>query len=147
MSTRGLLSFRFKGQNYVTYNHCDSYPKALGSWVCRFAEEHLNSPASITTFGQKIQTLSWVDYPGDQGATALQGRELLEGIVKGEVLRVARNNQAFSLCHDCEFAYILDLDAGLLEFWDLLDGNRLEVFPLVSLTTCAVDRMEWSRRH
>ena len=35
MSTRGLLSFRFRGQDYVTYNHHDSYPKGLGAWVAR----------------------------------------------------------------------------------------------------------------
>jgi len=35
-----LLSFRFNGQDYVTYNHSDSYPKALGAWICRFAQEH-----------------------------------------------------------------------------------------------------------
>jgi hypothetical protein len=53
MSTRGLLSFRFNGQDYVTCNHSDSDPKALGSWICQFAQEHLNSEAAIETFGRK----------------------------------------------------------------------------------------------
>ena len=46
---------------------------------------------------------------------------------------------------DCEFAYLLDLDAGLTEFWDLVEGGQVEVFPLASLGTCAVDVMECAR--
>jgi hypothetical protein len=147
MSTRGLLSFRFNGQDYVTYNHSDSYPKALGSWICQFAQEHLNSEAAIETFGRKIQALVWVDDAKDRGAARLQGRELLEAIAQGLVRRVAWRNQAFRLCLDCEFAYILDLDAGVLEFWDLTEGDRVEAFALATLTTCAVDVMECARRH
>jgi hypothetical protein len=147
VSTRGLLSFRFKGQDYVTYNHCDSYPEALGAWVCRFAQEHLDSEAAIEQFGLKIQALEWVDDSRDWRTTRLQGKELLEAIVKGEVRRVSRNNRAFRLCLDCEFAYVLDLDAGVMQFWDLVEGERLEEFSLVSLTTCAVAVMECARCH
>jgi len=42
VSTRGLLAFRFEGQDYVTYNYSDSYPRALGTEIVKFAQEHLN---------------------------------------------------------------------------------------------------------
>lgn len=147
MSTRGLLSFRFNGQDYVTYNHSDSYPKALGAWICRFAQEHLDSQASIDAFGQRIQALEWVEGDRDREASRLQGRDLLEALANGKVRRVARDNRAFTHSMDCEFAYILDLDAGLMEFRDLVDGGKVETFSLVSLTMCAVDVMECARRH
>jgi len=147
VSTRGLLSFRFNGQDYVTYNHSDSYPKGLGAWVCAFAQEHLGSETAIEAFGHRIQALQWVDNPRDRTATRLQGRDLLEAIARGEVQRVPRNNRAFELCLDCEFAYILDLDAGQMEFWDLVEGERAASFPLEWLTPLAVDIMECERRH
>lgn len=147
MSTRGLLSFRFNGQDYVTYNHSDSYPKGPGAWICRFAQKHLNSESAMGSFGRKVQAVEWVDGFGDREACRLQGLELLEAIGNGEVRRVARNNQAFSLCGDCEFACILDLDAGRMEFWDLVEGDRVVTFPLLSLSTCAVDVMECALKH
>ena len=147
MSTRGLLSFHFQGQNYVTYNHSDSYPKALGAWICLFAQEHLNSKASIKSFGQKLQALEWVDGFGQRDTAQLQGGALLEAIAKGKVQRIARDNRAFRLCMDCEFAYILDLDKDVMEFWDLVAGEQVETFTLDSLSLCAVDVMECERRH
>jgi len=147
LSTRGLLSFRFKGQDYVTYNHSDSYPKALGAGICLFAQEHLNSKASIETFGQRLQALEWVDGFRKPDTTHLQGGALLQAIAKGEVQRIARDNRAFRLCLDCEFAYILDLDEDVMEFWDLVAGERVETFALDSLSPCAVDVMECERRH
>jgi len=147
LSTRGLLSFRFNGQDYVTYNHWDSYPKALGTWICRFAQEHLRSDLARKSFGQKIQALEWVEGFGNSEATRLQGRELLEAIAKDEVRQVTRNNQAFRTFLDCEFAYVLDLDAGLMEFWNLVEGGQVEAFPLVPISTFAVDVMECARRH
>ena len=72
---------------------------------------------------------------------------MLEGIAKGEVRRIARDNRAFRLCIDCEFAYILDLDEDVMEFWDLIAGECVKTFPLDSLSPCAVDIMECERRH
>jgi hypothetical protein len=142
-----LLSFRFEGQDYVTYNHCDSYPKALGTSICLFAQEHLNSKAALESFGQKLQALEWVDGFRKGETTQVQGGALLEAIAKGAVRRIARDNRAFRLCLDCEFAYILDLDEDVMEFWDLVAGERVETFTLGSLSLCAVDVMECERRH
>ncbi|MGA2083659.1 MAG: hypothetical protein ABSH53_24080 [Holophaga sp.] len=144
MSTRGLLVFRFHGRDYVTYNHHDSYPKGLGAWVVRFAELFLTSEAAIEAFGRKIEALEWVDDFRNRAVTRLQGRDLLAGIVRGEVRRVARENHLFTFGGDREFAYVLDLDAGILEFWDLPD--RVRTYPLYHLSSCAVDVMECERR-
>jgi hypothetical protein len=111
MSTRGLLAFRFEGLDYVTYNHSDSFPRALGRRIVHFAQERLN------------------------------GRE---AIAAGKVSRIVHGRQLFRTCLDCEFAYILDLDAGVLEFWEL--PERAESFPLDSISVCAVDVMESGRR-
>ncbi|BDU71341.1 hypothetical protein [Mesoterricola silvestris] len=147
MSTRGLLAFCFNGRHYVTYNHSDSYPKGLGAGVCRFAAAHLHSPSAIEAFGRKLEALEWVDNARDGEATRLQGGELLAAIAQGEVRRVARENLAFTLGGDREFAYILDLDQGRMEFWDLFDGGQAATFDLETLSSCAVDVMECERRH
>lgn len=147
MSTRGLMSFRFEGQDYVTYNQSDSYPKALGARICLFAQENLNTKAAIDSFGQKLKALEWVDGFRKRDTTQPQGGALLEAIAKGEVRRIARDNRAFRLCLDCEFAYILDLDEDVMEFWDLIAGECVETFSLGSRSLCAVDTMECERRH
>ncbi|KAI9769921.1 MAG: hypothetical protein M1840_003630 [Geoglossum simile] len=33
MGTRGFYIYRYKGRYYVYYNHWDSYPEGLGSWI------------------------------------------------------------------------------------------------------------------
>lgn len=35
MGTRGFYVFRFRGKYYVYYNHWDSYPQGLGTWIVR----------------------------------------------------------------------------------------------------------------
>jgi hypothetical protein len=133
MSLRGLLSFRFMGQDYVTYNRWDSQPKDLGAWIAGFAREHLNGEAAIIAFGQKIAALEWVPRvrAGRSFCGQPRGGDLLAGIAKGEVRRLIKEGDFRGLCLDCQFAYILDLDEGVLEFWDL--SERIKAFPLVNL--------------
>jgi hypothetical protein len=144
MSTRGLLAFRFEGLDYVTYNHSDSYPKGLGRGIVHFAQEHLRGRDSIQAFGRKLAALEWLTQPRDTSAGTPQGAELLEAIATGRVRRVVHDPQLSRTCLGCEFAYILDLDAEVLEFWDL--PERAETFPLGSICSCAVGVMECERR-
>ena len=144
MSTRGLLAFRFEGLDYVTYNHSDSYPRALGRGIVHFAEEHLKGREAIRAFGRKLAALEWLSQPRDARSGCPQGAELLEAIAAGKVSRIVHDSQRFRTCMDCEFAYILDLDAGVLEFWDL--PERAESFPLAAISACAVGGMESGRR-
>jgi hypothetical protein len=144
MSTRGLLAFRFQGQDYVTYNPSDSYPKALGARIVRFAQEHLNGDEAIQAFGRKLAGLEWVARARDARSACLHGADLLTAIAGARVNRIVRDSRLFQTRMDCEFAYILDLDAGVLEFWDL--PERAESFPLASISPCAVGVMECGRR-
>jgi hypothetical protein len=144
MSTRGLLAFRFEGLDYVTYNHSDSYPKALGRGIVHFAQEHLKGPEAIRAFGRKIAALEWVSRPRDARPSCPQGADLLDAIAGGRVRRIVHDSLMFRTGLGCEFAYILDLDAGVLEFWDL--PERAESFPLASISSCAVGVMECGRR-
>lgn len=144
MSTRGLLAFRFEGLDYVTYNHSDSYPRALGAEIAKFAQEHLDGEEAIQAFGQKIKAVEWVSRARDARSADLQGGELLAAIAGGRVTRIVHDCQMFQTCMDCEFAYILDLDGGVLEFWDL--PERALVYPLASIGPCTVGIMECARR-
>jgi hypothetical protein len=40
MGTRGILGFRYKRKDYMTYNHWDSYPSGLGNRVVEWARDH-----------------------------------------------------------------------------------------------------------
>ena len=144
MSTRGLLGFRVNGQDYITYNHSDSYPQWLGMRVVQFAHDHLHSLEAIQAFGRKIEALGWDLIPREARSAQPQGPELLAAIAEGRVLRVGKGRDLFHTCLDCEFAYVLDLDEGQLEFWDLPD--LVATFPLLDANTCNVDVMECERR-
>ena len=38
MGTRGAYGFHYNGQDYITYNHYDSYPTGLGHAMINFIE-------------------------------------------------------------------------------------------------------------
>jgi hypothetical protein len=145
MSTRGLLSIRYKGLDYVTYNHSDSYPKHLGALIVHFVQHHLQGEEAIHTFGRKTAALEWVKAAADARSSYPQGGDLLAAIAKGEITRLPTGEDLFRTCLDYEYAYILDLDERVLEFWDL--SERIETFPLATLHPCAVGVMECERRH
>lgn len=144
MSTRGILSIRFQGLDYTTYNHSDSYPKALGLRIVLFAMEHLRSLEWIHAFGMKIARLDWTCRGRGSGERNPQGGDLLFAIASDKVDRVAMDNSLFQTGLDCEFAYVLDLDQGVLDFWHL--PERVESFQLATISQCAVDVMECERR-
>ena len=144
MSTRGLLAFRFEGRDYVTYNHSDSYPEGLGAGIVQFAQDHLDSEAAIHAFGQALAAIEWVDQARGARSTRLQGGDLLAAIASRRLTRIVHDPRMFQTCLDCEFAYLLDLDAGVLEFWDL--PERMVALPLAALSPCAVGFMECERR-
>lgn len=125
MSTRGLLALRFGGRDLVTYNHFDSYPEGLGAGILRFAREHLEDREAIRAFRRKVEALEWVE-AGDRTARLFQpqGSDLLEAIAGGELRRAVCGPDLYGSCLDCEYAYVLDLDEGVLECWDLREKVR-----------------------
>jgi hypothetical protein len=125
------LALRFRGLDYVTYNHHDSAPESLGARITRFAREFLGSAEATHAFGRKVAALEWVQCPRRARSAPLQGADLLVAIARGEVTRIVKDDGLFRTCLDCEFAYILDLDGGTLECWDLRE--RMHSFPLAEL--------------
>lgn len=101
MSTRGLLSIRFLGQDYLTYNPSDSYPKHLGAGVVRFAHTHLQTSEAILAFGWKIAGLKWVHPFSKAWSPRIQGADLLEAVAKGEIAWACKDNSLFQTCLDC----------------------------------------------
>ena len=146
MSTRGLFSFRFNGQDYVTYHPSDSYPEGLGSWLVHFAQRRLATDAEIEAFGTKLEALEWRAPSPAQGrpCRGFLGYELLEGIAEGRITWMFQDPDLVRTCLDCEFAYLLDLDAGVLEFWNL--PERIASFPLASISSWAVGIMACEQR-
>jgi len=138
------LSIRFQGADYTTYNHSDSYPKGLGLQIVLFAMKYLNNFESIQAFGKKIAQMEWQSTGRGEPAHHPQGGELLHAIATDKIDRVAMDNGLFQTGLDCEFGYTLDLDQGVLVFWDL--PERVESFPLATISQCAVGVMDCERR-
>lgn len=143
MSTRGLMTLRHGGRDFITYIHSDAYPRGQGSRIIRFALDHLDSEEAIGRFGGMVARLTWVSRARGPRLTDPQGGDLLAAIARGAATHVHADPEALRTRHDCEFAYVLDLDAGVLEFWEL--PWRVEAFALESLSSCAVDVMECAR--
>jgi hypothetical protein len=136
MGTRGAFGVRINGIDKIAYNHFDSYPDGLGRAVImdirkmskdgfnvskaaielQFADE--NNPPTP----EQIKRLKhWTDIGVSNQSTAdwycltrkLQG-ELYETLKAGLI------TDAASFLHDslfCEYAYIVNLDTGMLEFY------------------------------
>jgi hypothetical protein len=105
--------------------------------------DHLDSPEAIAAFTRRAARVVWsTGVPGARGARP-QGADLLEAILRGDLAQGFADRDPFRMCLDCEFAYVLDLDTEVLEFWELPD--RAEAFPLATLSPYAVEEMECAR--
>lgn len=135
MGTRGAYGFRIDGQDKVTYNHFDSYPEWLGVRVVEFVrctprEEMeriardlvLVREADVPTPEQVEECRAWTDLTVSSRSTTewycllrkAQGN--LQAYREG--LRYMTDNRDFlgdSLF--CEWAYIINLDEGVLEVY------------------------------
>ncbi len=140
MPTRGLVCVHYQGQDFVTYDHTEGHPRQIGARLARFAltclqeEEEANRCA-----GPKVTPLARAKRARSAHASRLHGEALLAAIAHGETAQAVAGD-AFSLdCRDCQYALLLDLDEGVVEFWDLSD--RIESFPLASLGFSPLDRL------
>ncbi len=154
MSTRGLYGFRKNGQDKTTYNHQDSYPDWLGRKIATFC-----STTSIEEMSQIYNNIEMIDEETPptkeqikwcieagyyyQSVSSQKQEDwycLLRGL-QGDLDELKKSalvkkkafmedNQDFirdSLF--CEFAYIINLDTEMLEFWmgfqrEAQKGNR-----------------------
>ena len=156
MGTRGLYGFRKNGVDKTTYNHYDSYPSWLGRKVVEFCKLH--SVKEMNTIFDKIVMVNRDVTPtekqieecikngyADFGVSS--GKETdwycllrncqgdLECLAKAKDNAYMENNSEFikdSLF--CEYAYIINLDDEVLEFWEGFqkvsqEGNRYGIEP------------------
>lgn len=152
MGTRGTFGFRIDGVEKLTYNHYDSYPEGLGDEVVEWvlAACSPNRLAQTMTDVSGIETVDdWMD--GLQVKVtpehrAKVGNKYLDmhvgggcGIGPGDIsyYRLLRKAQPSHGIHnvvdagvmikqddiDHEYAYIVDFDAMVVEFWTCYSGG------------------------
>lgn len=135
MSTRGAYGFRINGVDKLTYNHGDSYPSYLGSVMLQFIQNH--SIDELREIAERITPVI-----SSEHATAEQVAELSKyadlRVSSGNpaewyvLLRAAQgdpeawanglnyytddSNFVYSSLF-CEWAYIINLDEGVLEVY------------------------------
>lgn len=135
MGTRGAVGFRIDGTDKVSYNHFDSYPTGLGKDVVEFCrktsnidlspfvrgirlvrEEDAPTPAEIARYRELLNE-SVGEQSADDWYCLLHGAQgnldlYLEGL---DVMLDAGEFLKDSLF--CEWAYIINLDEGVLEVY------------------------------
>ena len=143
MGTRGLYGFRKNGIDKLTYNHFDSYPACLGAEVVDFCRrvsademdemfdkievvKHNDTPTFVQI--DFCRQAGWVDTDVSSG-TEEDWYCLLrnaQGDLKGLKKVIDKYGKAYMLNDNdfiydslfCEYAYIINLDTRMLEFYD-----------------------------
>ena len=156
MGTRGTYGFRKNGEDKLTYNHWDSYPASLGYKVVEFCKNH--SIKEMNNIFDKIVMVNERDIPTEE-----QIKECIEngfsnfGVSSGrkddwycllrncqgdlECLANVKDHAYMTTSGDfikdslfCEYAYIINLDDNVLEFYkgfqeEPQEGNRYGTEP------------------
>ena len=119
MSTRGLYGIRKGEVDKCTYNHCDSYPDGLGRDILQFCATH--SEQQISDLYNLIELFNTNVPPTEEQKAMCK----INGYVN---LNVSSQSDSdwYCLLRDCkfikdslfcEYAYIINLDTHVLEFW------------------------------
>ncbi len=156
MGTRGTIGVRSNGNLYGVYNHFDSYPESLGQEIVNFCKT-LDSN-SISDLKEKFSKVVVVDEK-DIAPVEEQERYIAAGFFNGNVADgqtynwycLLRNIQGIEYiktvqsgaCQHwidglaflqdslfCEYAYILNLDDEVLEFYEGFNKEADENSPL-----------------
>jgi len=135
MGTRGAWGLRYKDEDKITYNHFDSYPDGLGKTIKEFVCVH--SVEELTEVFEKIilvdsniqptaeqvkETEKWTNMSVSSGdgswyCLLRESQGEPESYING--LKYMIDNKEFlkdSLF--CEYAYIINLDKKVLEFYE-----------------------------
>lgn len=142
MSTRGLYGFRKGGIDKTTYNHSDSYPEWLGEKISKFCAAV--TPEQMSDFFDRIIMVDeestptkeqqdyciaavWYNpYVGEKSPAhwynllrELQGNmPALDKAVRSDAdFYMIDSSEFIKDSLFCEYAYIVNLDTGMLEFW------------------------------
>lgn len=151
MGTRGAYGFRKNGVDKLTYNHYDSYPSWLGSKVVKFCKNHsikeLNEifdkiimidESNTPTENQIDECIKngFADFSVSTGSKDnwycllrnCQGNLECLANAKDHAYMIDKNDFIKDSVF-CEYAYIINLDDEVLEFWEGFqnkpqEGNR-----------------------
>lgn len=156
MGTRGLYGIRKGQKDKLTYNHFDSYPSGLGKDVLRFLHDGLHGLYDLDAFFDKIKLVDISSVPDEQAIDwsikhgfyvsnvsnqstqdwycllrGLQGNfEAYEKLAStDDVIYMSDDSDFIKASLFCEYAYIINLDENVLEFWEgyqheAQEGNR-----------------------
>jgi len=154
MGTRGALGFRLNGQDHLTYNQFDSYPDCMGHNTLEFIVKRyraLDYDGMIAGLKEDVSNLVAVnedEKPTEAQKAMLKAQGCLDlGVSKQSeddwycLLRNTQGNlekilaaRFYSPANDfvmdslfCEYAYIINLDEEVLEFYkgfQTLTGRR-----------------------
>lgn len=109
MSTRGAVGIRFNNKDKVGYNHFDSYPTGLGDSILHFLQknsiEQLKEIYNSIEFADSIEDWGW-DWDNNCFCSTFYDR--------------------LDFLYDslfCEYAYIINLDSQMLEFYEGFNQN------------------------
>lgn len=152
MGTRGVFGFRLSGKEYVVYNHYDSYPDGLGVEVIKFIRSvnvengwsklrDLVSALSLVNPESKPDVATLARYDGlfSSMANNIHARTwssifsfisplfILQAVYTGTLIHFP-DDALFLKSWSCEYAYIIDIDAMMLDF---RCSKRTIGFPLV----------------
>lgn len=154
MGTRGMYGFRINGTDKCTYNHYDSYPEGLGRDITRFAA--MVRPEAMKEFASAIKLVDTETPPTDEQISKckrygycdfgvstqsetdwycltrkLQGdfAKMTESMLNEWDYYMPDNSEFIKDSLFCEYAYIINLDTGTLEFYqgfqrEPQEGNR-----------------------
>lgn len=135
MSTRGLYGFRKNGQDKLTYNHWDSYPDCLGKTIVEFCKQTsiaemnkifdqiiLVNEGSKPTKQQIVECIEYYDDSvGNQNIKdwycLLRDAQGNPNVYKQGLKYMIDNKNFIKESLFCEYAYIINLDENILEFY------------------------------
>ena len=166
MGTRGLYGFRYRGNDKTTYNHYDSYPDWLGSDMLEYCSKHdvetmkkiydniylVNESVKPTQKDIDLcVTAGWYDgnvsrQTPDEWYCLLRNTQgdlsVYDSYMDGK-LPMIDNHHFIEDSLFCEYAYIINLDDEVLEFWKGFqkkpqEGNRYGEVPDDGYYPCAL---------
>jgi len=132
MGTRGAYGIRYKGEDKVTYNHWDSYPRVLGQTMIDFCNNH--SIRELKELFKKIRLVEDAETPTTEDRQRFKEyitedigyREDFYSLLRGlmgqpeQLFNAPIMNEASEFLLDslfCEYAYIINLDENTLEVY------------------------------
>ena len=102
MSTRGQYGLKYDDEVKISYNHCDSYPTGLGNELIKFLMDKTLDELNVICDGIEIVE--------DGGQDALDGDMNFNPVI--EDYKTFLYDSLF-----CEYAYIINLDDNIVEFY------------------------------